>query len=65
MTRIGGADRYATAADLSLAVYPGGASTVFIASGAAYPDGLAGGAEAARLGAPLLLSDPPASRRRR
>ena len=55
--RIGGADRYATAADLSQAVYPGGASTVFIASGAAYPDGLAGGAEAARLGAPLLLSD--------
>ncbi len=58
VTRIGGADRYATAADLSLAVYPGGASTVFIASGLAYPDGLAGGAEAARLGAPLLLTDP-------
>ena len=58
VTRIGGVDRYATAADLSQAVYPDGASTVFIASGAAYPDGLAGGAQAARLGAPLLLSDP-------
>ncbi|HXX61723.1 MAG TPA: cell wall-binding repeat-containing protein [Candidatus Sulfotelmatobacter sp.] len=58
VTRVGGSDRYATAADLSKAVYPGGASTVFIASGANYPDGLAGGAEAARLGAPLLLSDP-------
>jgi hypothetical protein len=57
VTRLGGADRYATAADLSMAVYPGGASTVFIASGLAYPDGLAGGAEAARLGAPLLLTD--------
>jgi putative cell wall-binding protein/spore germination protein YaaH len=58
VTRIGGADRYATAADLSQAVYPDGATTVFVASGATYPDGLAGGAEAARLGAPLLLSDP-------
>jgi len=57
VTRIGGANRYATAADLSRFVYPSGASTVFIASGASYPDGLAGGAAAARLGAPLLLSD--------
>lgn len=60
VTRIGGANRYDTAADLSRAVYPGGASTAFIASGRTFPDGLAGGAEAARLGAPLLLSDPVA-----
>ncbi len=58
VTRVGGADRYETAADLSQTVYPDGATTVFIASGTTYPDGLAGGAAAARLGAPLLLSDP-------
>ncbi|HTS15804.1 MAG TPA: cell wall-binding repeat-containing protein [Candidatus Sulfotelmatobacter sp.] len=57
VSRIGGADRYATAADLSQAAYPGGAATVFVASGTSFPDGLSGGAQAARLGAPLLLSD--------
>lgn len=55
VTRIFGADRYATAAEISQALWPSGSSTVFIATGANYPDALAGGAEAARVGAPVLL----------
>ena len=56
VSRISGPDRYGTAAALSQAVYPGGAPIVFLASGTTFPDGLAGGAAAARLGGPLLLS---------
>ncbi|MFI5261581.1 MAG: cell wall-binding repeat-containing protein, partial [Candidatus Limnocylindrales bacterium] len=56
--RIGGVNRYDTAAQLSHLVYPDGAATAFIASGTGFADGLAGGAEAGRLGAPLLLTDP-------
>ncbi|WKZ81656.1 MAG: cell wall-binding repeat-containing protein [Acidimicrobiia bacterium] len=53
--RIYGADRYATAAAVSQDSFPGGAGIVFIATGSDFPDALAGGAVAARLGAPLLL----------
>ncbi len=58
LQRIAGADRYATAAALSKLVYPGGASIAFVASGTVFADGLPGGAQAARLGGPLLLTDP-------
>jgi putative cell wall-binding protein len=58
VTRISGSDRYATAAALSLTAFPAGAPVAFVASGASFPDGLAGGAAAARLGGPLLLSAP-------
>ena len=48
--RVWGVDRYATAVALSRSVY-GGASTLYLATGANFPDALAG----APLGGPLLL----------
>ncbi|MDQ1484435.1 MAG: hypothetical protein QOJ62_128 [Actinomycetota bacterium] len=53
-----GADRYGTAAATSTAMYPSGATNVYLASGAAFPDALAGGGLAAKAGGPLLLTDP-------
>lgn len=53
--RYWGADRYATAVDISLRSFPDGASRVFIATGRNFPDGLTGGAAAAHAGGPLLL----------
>lgn len=55
--RAGGADRYATAAAISASYFPV-ASTVVVASGANFPDALAGSPAAARLDAPLLLVRP-------
>jgi putative cell wall-binding protein len=55
--RLGGADRYATAAAISAAFFPS-AATVLVASGANFPDALAGGPAAAHLNAPLLLVRP-------
>ena len=56
--RVAGRNRYHTAAMLSAENFPDGADIVFIATGAGYPDALAGGAVAARVGAPLLLVAP-------
>ncbi len=57
--RIRGADRYATAVAIVDAFYPQGtAQGVSFASGADFPDGLAGGPHAARSGMPLLLTRP-------
>jgi putative cell wall-binding protein len=53
--RVAGADRYETAAAISRAVYPPNTPYVFIAVGTNFPDALAGGALAARAGAPMLL----------
>jgi putative cell wall-binding protein/outer membrane protein assembly factor BamB len=53
-----GADRYATAAAISKATYPNGAVNVYLATGVAFPDALAGSALAAVAGGPLLLTDP-------
>lgn len=53
-----GADRYGTAAAVSKATYPNGATNVYLATGAAFPDALAGSALAAVAGGPLLLTDP-------
>ncbi|MFN8098221.1 MAG: cell wall-binding repeat-containing protein [Dermatophilaceae bacterium] len=65
-TRISGADRFATAAAMSAAAFPGGASTAYVASGRVWPDALTGGAAAVVQGAPMLLTDthalPPATR---
>lgn len=58
--RIGGADRYATAAQVSAAGFAAGASTVFLASGADYPDALSAAPIAASLSAPVLLTAPAA-----
>jgi hypothetical protein len=54
-TAILGSDRYATAAAVATKFFP--ASTVVgVATGAGFPDALAGGAQLALMGAPLLLS---------
>ncbi|MDQ2673624.1 MAG: PQQ-dependent sugar dehydrogenase [Chloroflexota bacterium] len=54
--RISGANRYATAAQLSVAAYPSGATDVMIATGADFPDALAGSAAAGMRGMPILLT---------
>ena len=56
VSRVGGADRYATAAAISSAVFSPGVSTVYVATGANYPDALAAGATAARARVPILLT---------
>jgi putative cell wall-binding protein/outer membrane protein assembly factor BamB len=53
-----GVDRYATAAAVSQNTYATGATTVYLATGATFPDALAGAALAAVAGGPLLLTDP-------
>ncbi|PFG38672.1 putative cell wall-binding protein [Georgenia soli] len=54
--RWAGSDRYETTAAISRKTYPQGADTVYLASGADYPDALAGAPVAALEGAPLLLT---------
>lgn len=54
--RVAGADRYATAAAVSRATFAPGVSVAYVATGANYPDALAGGAAAAKHGAPVLLT---------
>jgi putative cell wall-binding protein len=53
--RIGGADRYATAA--AVANVLGNPSTVFLATGINFPDALSAGPAAAHLGGVVLLTD--------
>lgn len=57
MTRVSGLNRFDTAAQLAQAGWPGGADTVYIATGRNYPDALAGGAVAAFGHHPILLVD--------
>jgi putative cell wall-binding protein len=56
-TRVAGADRYATAAQIANAFSPG-VSTVYVASGRNWPDALAAVPHAARAGGPILLTLP-------
>ncbi len=56
--RLSGADRYNTAAAVSRASYPGGATNVMVATGVNFPDALAGSAAAGHLGMPVLLVNP-------
>jgi putative cell wall-binding protein len=59
VTRISGADRYATAVQVSKATTStNGPRTVYLATGASFPDGLAGTPVAARAGGPLLIVPP-------
>ncbi|WP_349899494.1 cell wall-binding repeat-containing protein [Parafrigoribacterium soli] len=58
VTRVSGVDRYATAAQISLAGYPGTAPIVYVAAGTNYPDALAAAPIAALKGGPLLLTMP-------
>lgn len=53
--RFGGADRYATAALVSANHFAPGVPAAYVATGANFPDALAGGPAAARAGAPILL----------
>lgn len=55
-TRIQGVDRYESAAAVSRTAYPASAPVVVVASGESFPDALASGPVAAKLGGPLLLT---------
>lgn len=54
--RTGGADRFEVSAHVSAKAFPGGAATVFVASGEGFADALSVGPLAARAQAPLLLA---------
>jgi type VII secretion-associated serine protease mycosin len=55
LPRIGGADRYATAAAVSAAAFGPGVPVAVVATGSTFPDALAAGPAAHVLGGPLLL----------
>lgn len=55
VSRVAGADRYATAAAISRATFGSGSDVVYVATGENYPDALAAGAAAAYVRAPILL----------
>lgn len=59
VTRVSGADRFATAANLAASAFAGGAGDAVVARGDAFADALAGGYLAGRLGtgAPILLTN--------
>jgi putative cell wall-binding protein len=56
ISRLSGVDRYATAVAIAQAAFPTTAPTVFIATGANYPDALSAAPVAAEQGGPLLLT---------
>ena len=56
VSRMAGSDRYATAAAISRASFTSGVGVAYVATGANYPDALAGGAAAAAQDAPILLT---------
>ena len=56
VTRIAGADRYATAAAVSRAVFAPGVAAAFVATGESFPDALSAGPAAVRSRGPVLLS---------
>jgi len=56
VTRLAGADRYETAAAISAATFDPGPNVAYVATGANYPDALAGAAAAGKNNAPLLLT---------
>jgi putative cell wall-binding protein len=56
--RLGGADRYATALDITQHFFPDGADTLYLATGANFPDALASTPGAGINGSPLLLVPP-------
>ena len=58
-TRVGGADRYATAAQLSAANFAAGVPVVYVATGTGFADALSAGGAAQGLG-PILLVQPNA-----
>jgi putative cell wall-binding protein/spore germination protein YaaH len=55
-TRLGGLDRYETAAAISAAAYPDGAPVTYVASGIGFADAVSAAPAAARDGGPVLLT---------
>ena len=53
--RVSGSNRYSVSASLSERLWPGGASTAYVAVGTRFPDALAGGPLTRFGGGPLLL----------
>ncbi|MCS5724182.1 cell wall-binding repeat-containing protein [Herbiconiux sp. CPCC 203407] len=53
--RISGADRYDVSRALAAEAYPDGAASVYVATGANFPDALSAGAAAGAAGVPVLL----------
>ncbi|WP_347350547.1 cell wall-binding repeat-containing protein [Intrasporangium sp.] len=56
VSRASGTDRYRTAARVSAATFGRGVPVAFVATGADFPDALAGGAAGGHRGGPILLS---------
>jgi len=56
VTRLAGPNRHATAAAISAAHFEPGAPVAFVATGEGFPDALAGGPAASKLGGPILLT---------
>lgn len=56
VTRIAGADRYSTAAEVSRTVFAPGVPAVFVATGESFPDALSAGPPAIKAGGPVLLT---------
>jgi putative cell wall-binding protein len=56
--RLQGADRFATAVAVSRSAFAPGVSAAFVATGAAFPDALAAGPAAIKVGGPVLLTQP-------
>lgn len=57
VSRVGGVDRFETAAMLSAQAFDPGVAVAYVANAMDFPDALAGGAVAARDGSPILLTD--------
>ena len=57
-SRVGGLDRYATAAQVAQATFPAPNANIILASGQNFPDGLAAAGLAGAANAPVLLTDP-------
>lgn len=56
VTRLGGADRYEASYNIGQEAFPGTVAQAYVATGANFPDALAGAAVAGAKGAPLYLS---------
>lgn len=57
VTRLGGADRYATSRKVVDYAFPGTTAAVYVASGANFPDALAASAASGRFDSPVVLTN--------
>ncbi len=60
VSRLAGANRYATAVAISQAYFSPGVPVVYLATGTNFPDALAGGPPGGKFGGPVLLVQPTA-----